>query len=433
MTTKRRRITWLWVSVLAIAVLIGLGVVGKRTSYSNGWNCGERAGQLSGRQLETNDEAFGFVNVAAYEAPNPNFPSAEQLDELPAELGSPQYVATNGELAAVEESGDTLIWHNTTPDLEVYLAIATATGEPKWGISSITRPVWLPDTTEVDLLLKANTPEIWQTYDWDLVSLATQDGKQQDCQRFFTADTEQLEDDLVSNLGNDAKMLREDTLLIRLPDPDAREYASSPTPPVLTLIDLSSGETLWSQADYDGYDYLAVSADAVAVSNFYDWDDEDREVVVLDANSGDEVWRDNNVAIPLAFATGNRLIVSEGEAVAAYDETGKKFWRVKTAEPAKEALTIDDLVVISFRAETMAIDAATGEIRWQLNRTIDLSEATEFEGQLYATDRSAFIKVDLETGDVTTDELSGGISGLRRLANGWVFTVSGSTLITRDA
>lgn len=146
----------------------------------------------------------------------------------------------------------------------------------------------------------------------------------------------------------------------------------------LRLLDAATGEQLWSHGirwePPEPPARVAFAPGLVVTTT------PDRELVVLDAATGDEVARTGFDGFPSAPAVaGDRAYVTHGSTVEARSlADGRRLWAADAGFPINPGLAFDDdgvYAVSAADATVVALDAATGRERWA--RTVD--ELRKFE------------------------------------------------------
>ncbi len=111
-------------------------------------------------------------------------------------------------------------------------------------------------------------------------------------------------------------------------------------------------------------------------SRHWAWDEKPRELVAIDASSGERLWQQRRVVVPLTLVSeGKRVVFHDGEAVVCLDQrTGERRWRSAPVKRSKIIPTGWSPTVVLYggavlvsgeRRQLVALDVSSGEDLWQ--------------------------------------------------------------------
>lgn len=110
-------------------------------------------------------------------------------------------------------------------------------------------------------------------------------------------------------------------------------------------------------------------------SRHWGWDERPRELMAIDAASGNRLWQQRRQVMPLTLAAdGRRVVFHDGEAVVCLDQhTGKKQWRSTPVKRSKiiptgwspTVVLYEGVVLFSGeKRQLVALDGDNGELVW---------------------------------------------------------------------
>lgn len=220
-------------------------------------------------------------------------------------------------------------------------------------------------------------------------------------------------------------------LVITLAACTSKGKVREPTPLQPLAESQTSSSTLWSRHTWLGRDYsqlqVAAERDAVFVS------DRHGEVLALDPETGDRIWR---TALDVRASAGpgvlDALVVVgtlDGEVIALSRADGVERWR-KSVNSEVMAVPVGAgqlLVVRTVDGRTYGLNADTGEELWQFERTVPnltlrgLSEPTLLGGRVFVgLDSGRMASLEGLTGRVLWEQLISAPAGrteLERIAD----------------
>jgi len=187
---------------------------------------------------------------------------------------------------------------------------------------------------------------------------------------------------------------------------DEREYAKAsaiyyPAPALrnkgIVVVDANSGEVLWKRRDADTAELmpatLAVATNHVFLQNT-------RQVICLDAGTGEECWRaDRPVYTTRLSWAAPTLVVSEGVVLSADGSTGGLPAEARRGEDRVEWILSDQDIRKHPPGDLVAFDAKTGKRLW----SGDALQGFNCPGDVFVIDGLVWAGALVGTGQHTLD------------------------------